>query len=61
MARPRWCGCAALNVAINLPSVAAEERGGLEARARQATEKAAALHAGILDRVRTRMGLAAGA
>ncbi len=52
---------AALNVAINLPSVAAEERGGLEVRARQATERAAALHAGILDRVRTRMGLAAGA
>ena len=52
---------AALNVAINLPSVPAEERGALEARARRVTEKAAALHAVIVDRVRTRMGLAAGA
>lgn len=52
---------AALNVAINLPSVPAEERGDLEARARRATEKAAELHAGIVDRVRARMGLAAGA
>lgn len=52
---------AALNVAINLPSVPAEERGALEARARRATEKAAALHAVIVDRVRTRMRLAAGA
>ncbi len=52
---------AALNVAINLPSVPAEERGALETRARRVTEKAAALHAVIVDRVRTRMGLAAGA
>jgi hypothetical protein len=52
---------AALNVAINLPSVPAGERGALEARARQATEKAATLHAEVVDRVRARMGLAAGA
>jgi formiminotetrahydrofolate cyclodeaminase len=51
---------AALNVAINLPSVPAGERGALEARANQATERAAALHAAIVDRVRTRMGVAAG-
>ena len=51
---------AALNVSINLPSVPAEERGPLETRARQATDKAAALHAAIQDRVRTRMGVAAG-
>ncbi|MEK7316831.1 MAG: cyclodeaminase/cyclohydrolase family protein, partial [Candidatus Eisenbacteria bacterium] len=52
---------AALNVAINLPSVPPEERGILASRARQATEKAAALHAMVVDRVRTRMALAAGA
>jgi glutamate formiminotransferase/formiminotetrahydrofolate cyclodeaminase len=50
---------AALNVAINLPSVPADERGALEARAKQATDRAAALHATIMDRVRTRMGVAA--
>jgi glutamate formiminotransferase/formiminotetrahydrofolate cyclodeaminase len=50
---------AALNVTINLPSVAEEERGAFEARARQATERAAVLHATIVDRVRTRMGVAA--
>ena len=52
---------AALNVSINLPSVPADERGALEARARRATERAATLHAGVMDRVRTRMGVAAGA
>jgi len=51
---------AALNVAINLPSVPADERDALEARAKKATERAAALHAAIVDRVRTRMGVAAG-
>jgi glutamate formiminotransferase/formiminotetrahydrofolate cyclodeaminase len=52
---------AALNVAINLPSVPEREREALEARAARATERAAALHAAIMDRVRTRMGVAAGA
>ena len=52
---------AALNVSINLPSVPAEERGALEARARRATERAAALHEAVMDRVRTRMQVAAGA
>jgi glutamate formiminotransferase/formiminotetrahydrofolate cyclodeaminase len=51
---------AALNVAINLPSVPPEERAGLEARAKAATARAAALHAGIVERVRARMDLAAG-
>lgn len=51
---------AALNVAINLPSVPAGDRAELEARTRAATERAAALHAGIVDRVRARMAVAAG-
>ncbi len=50
---------AALNVAINLPSVPSGERDALEGRARAATERSAALHAEIVERVRTRMGLAA--
>jgi glutamate formiminotransferase/formiminotetrahydrofolate cyclodeaminase len=52
---------AALNVSINLPSVPEAERGALEARARRATERAAALHESVMDRVRTRMEVAAGA
>ncbi|HSQ59228.1 MAG TPA: cyclodeaminase/cyclohydrolase family protein, partial [Acidobacteriota bacterium] len=51
---------AALNVAINLPSVPAGDRAELEARTKAATERAAALHAGIVDRVRARMAVAAG-
>ncbi|HEU4334931.1 MAG TPA: glutamate formimidoyltransferase [Candidatus Eisenbacteria bacterium] len=51
---------AALNVAINLPSVPAGDRAQLEARTRAATERAAALHAGIVERVRARMAVAAG-
>ncbi len=51
---------AALNVAINLPSVPEREREALETRAHRATERAAVLHGTIVDRVRTRMGVAAG-
>jgi glutamate formiminotransferase/formiminotetrahydrofolate cyclodeaminase len=51
---------AALNVAINLPSVSAAERNELETRAKRATERAAALHAGIVEQVRSRMSVTAG-
>jgi formiminotetrahydrofolate cyclodeaminase len=52
---------AALNVAINLPSVAPADRDALESKARRVTERATVLHAEIMDQVRSRMGVAAGA
>jgi len=51
---------AALNVTINLPSVPPEDRDSLESRARQITERAAELHANIVEQVRSRMTVAAG-
>jgi glutamate formiminotransferase/formiminotetrahydrofolate cyclodeaminase len=46
---------AALNVAINLPSVPEAERADLSARARRAVERATALHAACVDQVERRL------
>ena len=51
---------AALNVAINLPSVPPADREGLESKVRQFTGRAAALHTEIVEQVRSRMTVAAG-